>query len=83
MFRLAAKLAEVVAVSQHFICLPNVFRHSFTVGKYSRFRLKIVDDDVDWQHMVKAEEVVEEEEEEDEAPVVCLFANRVLRARSC
>lgn len=42
--------------------------------KKSRFRLKIVDDDVDWQHTVKVEEVVEEEEE-DEAPVVGLFAN--------
>lgn len=35
------------------------------------FRLKIVDDDVDWQQMVKEEEVVEEDE--DEAPVVRLL----------
>lgn len=39
-------------------------------------RLKIVDDDVDWQQMVKEEEAVEEEE--DEAPVV-----RLLQTTSC
>lgn len=46
-----------------FCCSPN-------------FRLKIVDDDVDWQEMVKEEEVVEEDE--DEAPVV-----RLLQTMSC
>lgn len=45
-----------------------------------RFRLKIVDDDVDWQQMVKEEEAVEEEEEEDEAPVVSLHVNHLLCA---
>lgn len=47
---------------------------------YSGFRLKIVDDDVDWQQMVKEEEAVEEEE--DEAPVVSLLVNHELCARS-
>lgn len=43
---------------------------------FSNSRLKIVDDDVDWQQVVRQEEAVEEDE--DEAPVV-----RLLQTASC
>lgn len=70
---LASKLAEDCCV----VGAENYSGVVVSPGNKCRFRLKIVDDDVDWQNMVKAEEVVEEEEE-DEAPVVGVFSNNAL-----
>ena len=72
------KLAEVAPLTflkLHVLsekCLQRYETHFYSLF----FRLKIVDDDIDWKLMVKEEKEIEEEE--DEEPVVRIWANMAI-----